>query len=83
MFIDILNEILTIDLSEPIFSIPDIKEPFTDKKLISATTFNFNEILENEALETAHNIYLVLVDAFIVFGLVNLFRRKYEEVTTK
>ena len=27
--------------------------------------------------------YLVCVDVFVVFGLVNLFRKKYEEVTTK
>ena len=83
LVIDILNDILNIDFSEPQFNIPDINEPFTGKKLISATTFNFNDLLDNSTWNTVHNIYLILVDASIVFGLVNLFHKKYEEVTTK
>lgn len=83
LIIDILNDILNIDFSEPQFNIPDINEPFTGKKLISATTFNFNDLLDNSVWNTVHNIYLILVDAAIVFGLVNLFHKKYEEVTTK
>ena len=83
LVIDILNMILDIDFSEPVFNIPDITEPFSNKKLISATTFKFNDLLENNTFNTIHSIYLVCVDVFVVFGLVNLFRRKYEEVTTK
>lgn len=83
LLIDILNKILNVNFSEPIFNIPDISEPFTNKKLINATTFNFNDLLSNSILNTVHSIYLICVDAFIVFELVNLFRRKYEEVTTK
>lgn len=83
LIIDILNQILNINFSEPQFNIPDIYEPFTGKKLISSTTFNFNDLLDNSVLNTVHNIYLILVDVAIVFGLVNLFHRKYEEVTTK
>ena len=75
--------ILDIDFSEPVFNIPDITEPFSNKKLISATTFKFNDLLENNTFNTIHSIYLVCVDVFVVFGLVNLFRKKYEEVTTK
>ena len=81
--IQILEDILNIDFSEPVFTIPDIKAPFTDENLISATTYNLNSLLEDNTFSTIHNIYLIVVDAFIVFGLVNLFRRKYEEVTTK
>ena len=83
LVIDILNMILDIDFSEPVFNIPDITEPFSNKKLISATTFKFNDLLENNTFNTIHSIYLVCVDVFVVFGLVNLFRKKYEEVTTK
>ena len=83
LLIDILNKILNVNFSEPIFNIPDISEPFTNKKFINATTFNFNDLLSNSILNTVHNIYFICVDAFIVFELVNLFRRKYEEVTTK
>ena len=83
LVIDILNMILDIDFSEPVFNIPDITEPFSNKKLISETTFKFNDLLENNTFDTIHSIYLVCVDVFVVFGLVNLFRKKYEEVTTK
>lgn len=83
LIIDVLNGILGINLNEPIFNIPDMYEPVTGGKFISATTFNLNTLIENDILKNVHNIYLVCVDAFIVIGLVNLFKRKYEEVTTK
>lgn len=83
LIIDILNDMLNINFSEPQFTIPDINEPFTGNKLISSTTFNFNDLLNNNVWNTVHNIYLILVDVAIVFGLVNLFHKKYEEVTTK
>ena len=83
LIIDILNKILNIDFENPIFNIPDIHEPFTNKKIISATTFNLNDLLTNNTWKTVHDIYLILLDAFIVFGLVNLFLRKYKEVTTE
>ena len=50
---------------------------------MSATTFDLNSLVQSGALKTIHDIYLFCVDAFIIFELVNLFRRKYEEVTTK
>lgn len=83
LIIDILNKMLNINFTEPIFNIPDIKEPFTDTKLISATTYNLNNMLSNSTLENMHNIYLVVVDAIIIFALVNLAKRKFEEVTDK
>ncbi len=83
LILDILNRILSINFNEPIFSIPDINEPFTNSHLISQTSFNLNSLLDNSIFSTIHSIYLVCVDAFIVFKLVNLAREKYEEVTTK
>lgn len=81
LVIDILNKIVNINFVEPQINIPDICEPFTDNKLINATTFNFNDLLDNNILKTVHDIYLVCVDSFLVFCLVNLARRKWEEVT--
>ena len=83
LIIDILNKIMNINFSEPVFEIPDINEPFTNSKLISATSYNLNDLLKNNIFKTVHNIYLLCVDAFIVFGLVNLAKRKFEEVTNK
>lgn len=83
LILDILNRILNINFTEPAFNIPEIKEPITNTKLISATNFNFNILLENETLKTVHDTYLILVDAVIIFALINLAKTKFEEVMTK
>lgn len=83
LIIDILTKILSINFSEPIFNVPNISEPFTGHKIINAITFNLNSLLENNIFNTVHSIYFICVDAFITFKLVNLFKRKYEEVTEK
>lgn len=83
LILDILNRILNINFTEPAFNIPEIKEPITNTNLISATSFNFNTLLENETLKTVHDTYLILVDAVIIFALVNLAKTKFEEVMTK
>ena len=83
LILDILNRILNINFTEPAFNIPEIKDPITNTNLISATSFNFNTLLENETLKTVHDTYLILVDAVIIFALVNLAKSKFEEVMTK
>ena len=83
LILNILNRFLNINFSEPIISIPNIEEPTTGLKLISATNYNLNSLLDNEVLKNVHNIYLIIVDAIIIFGLVNLLKHKMEEVMTK
>lgn len=83
LLINILNRMLNINFDEPIFNIPDINEPFTNQKIISAQEFNFNSLLENNSIKIVHDIYLILVDAFIVFNLYKLAQDKLEEVFTK
>lgn len=80
LIIDILNRIININFSEPIFNVPDIYEPFTNSKLINNTTYNLNSLLANSIFNNLHNIYLLCVDAFIIFGLVNLAKFKFNEV---
>lgn len=83
LIIDVLTKMLNVNFSEPVFTIPDMYEPVTGNKLISSTQFNLNSMLGENAFKVVHDIYLVLVDAFIVFKLVNLFKDKYEEVVKK
>lgn len=83
LVIDILNKIANINFSDPVIHIPDINEPFTNKKLISSTTFDFNSLLSNSILKNIHDIYLIGVDVVIIIALVNLAKRKWEEVSTK
>ena len=83
LIMDILDKIVNINFNDPVIHIPDINEPFTNNKLISATTFDFNSLLSNSILKNIHDIYLVGVDVVIVIALVNLAKRKWEEVSTK
>lgn len=83
LIMDILDKIVNINFSDPVIHIPDISEPVTNTKLISATTFDFNSLLSNSILKNIHDIYLVGVDVVIVIALVNLAKRKWEEVSTK
>ena len=83
LLIDILTRMLNINIGEPSFTIPNIYEPVTNSLLIQEQTFNFNDVLQNNVFNTVHNIYFIIVDASIVFGLIELIRKKLEEVETK
>lgn len=83
LILNILDKIININFSEPVLNIPDMNEPFTGNKLISAITFNLNDLLNNTIFNTVHEIYFVGVDALIIIGLVNLAKRKWEGVSNK
>lgn len=83
LILDILDKIKNINFSEPIIQIPDFIEPSTNEKIIAARTYNLNSLLENDTFKTCHDVYFILVDAIIIFGLVNLLKHKLEEVFTK
>lgn len=83
LILDVLERIKTINFEEPIIQIPDFIEPSTNEKIIGARTYNLNSLLENNTFKTCHDVYFVLVDAIIIFGLVNLLKNKLEEVFTK
>lgn len=82
-FMNFFDRLLNIEFTEPIISIPDIKEPFSDEILIHAVEFNFNSLLEDERINTAHNYYLMFVDVILIIGFINLLKNKFEEVTNK
>lgn len=80
IIIEILEDISSINFSEPVISCPDIYEPFTNTKIISSFSFNFNSLLDNNTFKTVHNIYLICVDAIIIFAMIHLTHKKIEEV---
>lgn len=83
LIIDILNRITNINLSEPKFNIPEIKEPSTGRILFNAQNYNFNDLLNTKEFKTMHDIYFVIVDAIIIFALANLIKSKLKEVETE
>lgn len=83
LFFDVFNRVTNINFTEPSFNIPDIYEPFTNTKIISATSFNFNDLLENDTLKNVHNIYLIIIDAVIIFAFLALIWHKLKGVLEK
>lgn len=82
-FLDLFDRLTNIEFGDPILYIPNITEPFSHEVLIHSTEFNFNDLLENENINTAHNYYLMFVDAILILGFINLLKNKFEEVTRK
>lgn len=80
VIIEILENISSINFGEPVISCPDIYEPFTNTKIISAFSYNLNNLLENSTFKTVHDIYFVVVDAIIIFAMIHLTHKKIEEV---
>lgn len=83
LVLNVLNRILSINFQEPIIQIPNFVEPSTNETIIHSRTYNLNSLLENNIFKTCHDVYFILVDAVIIFGLVNLLKHKLEEVFTK
>ena len=77
---DLLNRILNIEYEEPIIRIPELYIPMTDNLIFSGYEYNFNTILENEALANIYDIYLIAVDFIIILGVIILAKNTMMEV---
>ena len=75
---DFFDHLLEVGEAEPVFTWGSWSYKGTE--FIPAGSFNFNDILENDTFKTVHDIYLLLVDVGIVWGLVNLLRKKYDSI---
>lgn len=83
LIVNVLDKMNNVEFEEPKFSIPDINEPVTNQRLISAVDFNFNDLLENDVFKNMHDIYLIIVDAIVIFALINLAKNKIMGVFEK
>ena len=87
--ISFLNRIYSSEFNDVIFDIPDIYIPGYGKDtgcspIIPAYKFNFtNFVNSNDNIKTIYDMYLLVVDGIIIWGIIQLFSKKYEEVTTK
>lgn len=75
---DFFAHLLSVGEMEPVLTWPSWS--YEGVEVIQAGSFNFNDILENETMKTVHDIYLLLVDVSIVFGLLALLRKKYDSI---
>lgn len=81
--INLLNKILNIEYGEPIINIPELYIPGTNTKVFSGYSYNFNILLENQAILNIYNIYLVAVDFIIIISLIVLAYKIIMEVFNK
>lgn len=83
IFIDFVNMYLNLDSNtDVVINIPDIYVPnFEEYKIISATTFNWSELLKSkESLNTLWQLYLAFVDVFLILNFINLCESKYNRI---
>lgn len=83
-FINIFESILAIDPNaSPSITLPALVVPVGEESYTiweeQAYAFDF---LQDEPYKTIHGYYLMAVDAVIAFSLVNLFKRKMDEMMT-
>ena len=81
--ISFLNRVLNINYSEPILTIPELREPFFNNKILDETVFNFNSILSNSTIVFVYNIYLVVVDSILIFSFISFCKHIFEEVFSR
>lgn len=72
------SHLLEVGEEEPIFRWPSWSYKGTE--FLPAGSFNFNDILSNSTFKGLHDIYLLIVDAGIVFGLLRLAQKKYDSI---
>lgn len=75
---EFFDHLLDVGEEEPIFKWSAWK--YEGHTFIPSGSFNLNSLLENGSFAMIHDIYLLLVDAGIVFGLIQLLRRKYDSI---
>lgn len=83
--VSFFSRIYTSDFGAPTIEIPAMKIPLFEEygNIYDGTTFNFMEFVnQNETFKYIYNLYLIAVDGIVIFGLVRLLMRKYEEVTS-
>ena len=77
---DILTRFLSLSSGAYIISIPAVTMPIWGGTIIPATIFDFATLTSNSVIGNMHSIYLMVVDVIIIFALVNLAKKKYEEM---
>lgn len=69
-FLSSLNDTLTA--SEPIINVPAFKFNFFshDVNIWDSFSYNFNDMLSNDSIKTAHTYYLLFVNVIFTIGLI-------------
>ena len=81
LIINIVGRTTSINFSEPVLYIPELKDPSTGVTFLDETSYNFNEAVNlNDTTKTIYNVYLVIVDVILIFLFIMLCKKTFEEV---
>lgn len=82
IFLDFINMFLNLSEEDIIINIPDIYVPnFEEHKIISATTFNWSDLLESkQSLNNLWNLYLDFIDVFMILNFLGLCEVTYARI---
>lgn len=75
---DFLDSLLSVGNVEPVLSWGSWSYKGTE--LIPAGSYNLNEIVEDGTFNTIYNIYLIVVDCFLIFLFLGFIQRKYRSI---
>ena len=78
--INFAQRILSINYSEPVIHIPELREPVNNNVIFNGLDFNFNSLLNNNTFSYIYNIYLIAVDFIIIVLFIFLCKKQIEEV---
>lgn len=76
---DIINRIVNFHPTNGTIHIPEVQDPFYHVTLIEEQTINLYDIFTSGNLKAAYNIYLYVVDVYLIFGFLNLCYKKFYE----
>ena len=85
VIVEILNSILEFNpTATPSITLPSLVVPVGEERytLWEDTAYTF-DIINTEPFKTVHTLYLAAVDCSVAFGLIMLFRKKFDEVMTR
>lgn len=79
--IDFLTRCLNIDFTSQVLSIGPYVMPLNDNfELVPKIEIDFNSFLEDETVNSIHEVYLFITDGLIIFGLYRLIIKKYNNI---
>ena len=80
--INLLQRVLNINYGEPVLHFPQITNPLDDTVIFEGFDYNLKSILEFEGISYFYNIYLIAVDALLIFAFIKGCIKTFEEVSS-
>ncbi len=80
--INLLHRVFNINYGEPVLHFPQITNPLDDTVIFEGFDYNFKSILEIKGISYFYNIYLIAVDAILIFAFIKGCLKTFEEVSS-